>query len=116
MVNANFKLKLIKDGKEKYIDVILQEVSPFVAGDIFSSAIDIKTGNYKMGTVAERGIEELVVSPKNLKEQILEAENPFEIIAKLFSEFQKFCQKPKQYALLQTESQTKHKNLEHSDS
>lgn len=116
MVNTSFDLELEKDGKKETVKVVLQEVSPFISANIFSSALDVQSGNYKIGTVVEQGIKELVVSPKNLTDKISESDKPMEAISKLFLAIQSFCDSPKRFSLLQKESKTKSKSVERSDS
>jgi hypothetical protein len=116
MINSNFDLELIKDDKKKKVKVVMQEVSPFRVADMFSSGLDIQSRNYRIGYLTELFMEEIIVAPKNLKEQIEESDNAIGAISDVFTEVKKFCESPKQYALLQTESEIKAKNMEHSTS
>ena len=115
MVNTSFELELTVDGKKEVIEVMLQEVSPFVTTGVFSKALDVETNNYNMGKVADELIDVVVVSPKNLKERIGNADEPINAVAKIFLELQKFCQSPKRYGYVKAECKTKVKNMEHDN-
>ena len=115
MVNTSFELELTVDGKKEVIEVMLQEVSPFVTTGVFSKALDVETNNYNMGKVADELIDVVVVSPKNLKERIGNADEPINAVAKIFLELQKFCQSPKQYGYAKAECKAKIKDMEHDN-
>lgn len=115
MVNTSFELELTVDGKKEVIEVMLQEVSPFITTGVFSKALDVETNNYNMGKVADELIDVVVVSPKNLKERIGNADEPINAVAKIFSELQKFCQSPKRYGYVKEECKAKIKDMEHDN-
>lgn len=117
MVNTNFNIELEKDSKKEEINIVIQEVSPFTVANLLSSALDPQTRTYRMGTVVEKMLDTIVVSPKNLKEKIEESDNALDVIGTLFTEFQNFCGSPKAYALKRIEEQRKEesKDLEHGD-
>lgn len=115
MVNTSFELELTVDGKKEVIEVMLQEVSPFITTGVFSKALDVETNNYNMGKVADELIDVVVVSPKNLKERIGNADEPINAVAKIFSELQRFCQSPKRYGYVKAECKAKVKNMEHDN-
>lgn len=121
MINTNFNLELITtdetgETKNETIKVVIQEISPFRVADIMSGALNIQNGQYSVGLLAEGFINEVVVSPKNLKERIEAADNAMSAINKVVLEIRNFCNNPRKYALLQTESAIKSKSVEHDNS
>ncbi|KEI18250.1 hypothetical protein [Clostridium haemolyticum] len=122
MVQSNFDIEIItnKEGKEekKKVNVVVQEISPFRVTDILSSALNLENGAYKVGMLTEMLIDELVISPKNLKEQIEKAENATELITKVSTELRNFCDNPRCYHLKKVERECKEKveNMEFNTS
>lgn len=111
MVNTNFDLELehIQDDgstTKETVKVTIQEVSPFKYTDIMSCALNVESGQYNVGMLAERFIENIVVSPKNLKDQIEKCDNATAAITKIVTEIRSFCDCPKRYCLLQKQSET----------
>jgi len=116
MINTNFNLNLVKtdesgETKEETVKVVIQEISPFRVADIMSGAMNVNSGQYNVGILAESFISEVVVSPKNLKERIEGADNAMDAITKVVMEVRNFCDNPRKYALLQTESAIKSQSM-----
>lgn len=111
MFNTNFDLELehIQDNGEtskETVKVTIQEISPFRYTDIMSGALNVESGQYNVGLLAEKFIESVVVSPKNLKDQIEKCDNATAAITKIVTEVRSFCDCPKRYCLLQKQSET----------
>jgi hypothetical protein len=116
MINTNFDLNLVNtdengETKEETIKIVIQEISPFRVADIMSGAMNVNSGQYNVGILAESFISEVIVSPKNLKERIEGADNAMDAITKVVTEVRSFCNNPRKYALLQTESAIKSQSV-----
>lgn len=112
MFNTNFDLELehIQDDEsttKETVKVTIQEISPFRYTDIMSGALNVESGQYNVGMLAERFIENVVVSPKDLKDQIEKCDNATAAITKIVTEVRSFCDCPKRYCLLQLQKQSK---------
>lgn len=120
MINTNFNLDLEKiddagASKTETVKVVIQEISPFRYADIMSGALNVQNGKYNVGSLAESFINEIVVSPKNLKDQIEGSDNAMAAITRVVQEVRSFCDNPRKYALLQTESAIKLESLVNGD-
>lgn len=115
MINTNFQLELEKEGKKEKVNVVLQEISPFIVSDIFMNNLTDNNSNYKIGSVIKGLTDKVIVSPKNLDQRIEESDNAIMAITALFNEVKLFCSSPRRYVQLQKESQAKSQGLEHSN-
>lgn len=108
MVNSSFKIKIENDGKEKEIEVVLQEISPFVVSDMTSDCLNEKGNNILPGKYIKSSIDNgLIVSPKNLIKQIEECDNPIKAIGDVFAEINNFCTSPRKYELQKVQAKSK---------
>jgi hypothetical protein len=105
---------LDRDGKlvekEKVVQVILQEVSPFIVDDVLADSMTQK-GTINMGAFVKGMIGKAIISPKNIAEQIEKASNGFDALSTLFNELNRFCTEPKRYVLLQKQSEISKSNV-----
>lgn len=114
MINASFDLELIKDGKKEMIKVVLQEISPWIVSDLASECLNSKGTNMLPSEFVKKSIEVgMIVSPKNLVEQIEESDEALSAIMEVFKEVNQFSASPRKYLLIQKESEAKTKNMEH---
>lgn len=119
MINEQFKLKYEVEGKEKEITVVMQEISPFLISDMTSECLNTKGNNILPGEYIKLAIENgLIVSPKNLMEEIEKADEPIAVIGKLFGEVNSFSASPRKYKLqkVQEKSKEQSKSMEPSNS
>jgi hypothetical protein len=121
MFNTTIELELehIDDNLEttkETVKVTLQETSPFVTGDIFADNISKKGVGYDAAGVVKDMVGTVIVSPKNIVDQIEKSDNAFVAIGKLFSEINNFCASPKRYVLLQKKSEQESSDLGQGDS
>lgn len=119
MINEtiDIELKVLDENEKettKTLKVTLQEVSPFKTADIFAENI---TGNGKIrksGGFIKDCMNIVIMSPKNLVEEIEKAENAFEVIGQLANEVQEFINSPRLYKLKRQELLQKKSNEESS--
>jgi hypothetical protein len=116
MLNTTFDLLLEKDGEKQIVKVTVQEINPFRLSDVMTSALNVQNMQYQVGTLAEKFIENIVISPKDLKQRIEDADNAQQAITDFVIEVRSFCDNSKRYCLLQTEGKNKFKDLEPSNS
>lgn len=108
MINETIdvELKVLNDkGEEepKTIQVLLQEASPFKTADIFAENISSNGKIRKNGGFIKDCMNVVIMSPKNLIEQIEKCENSFEVIGTLANEVQEFINNPRIYKLKRQE-------------
>lgn len=119
-MNAKFNLDLehfeneTGETKTETIEVTMQEASPFIVGDIFTSN-SVAGGGYKVGSIVKEMMGVVIVSPKNLITKIEESDNPFVAMQKVFTEVNQFSNNPKKYVFLQAKSKAESKDLEHGN-
>jgi hypothetical protein len=116
MFNTTIDLELehIDDNLEttkETVKVTLQEASPFTTGDIFADNISKKGIGYSAAGVIKDMVGVVIVSPKNIVDQIEKADNAFEAMGKLFTELNTFCASPRKYILLQKKSEQESTDL-----
>ncbi len=103
----NIKLKTVDEaGKEvtTTVPVLLQQASPFKTADIYAENITTNGKIRKSGGFIEDCMGVVIMSPKNLIDQISESENAFEVIGNLANEVQEFINNPRTYVLKQKEA------------
>lgn len=102
MIQSNFKIKLKLEEGEKEVDILMQEPSKFRVADVYAESYTVE-GKLKVGTFLENIIPLVVISPKNLLEQINSADNAYSVMIKLNEEIQEFCDNPRIYKLKREE-------------
>jgi hypothetical protein len=118
MITTSFDLELQKTGNNgeittETVKVVMQEVSPFIVSDIFMSNLG-DNGRYKIGSLIKQFTQEdskVIVSPKNLVEQIEAADNAIPAINIVFREVNQFCSNPQKYVLLQKQSKAESEDM-----
>lgn len=105
MISSTFKLELIKGEEKKEIKVVMQEANKFRVADAYTESIT--QGRLSVGRMVENLVPLVVMSPKNLLEQLEECDNSFTVIGTVSKEIESFLNNPKRYALLQIESKNK---------
>jgi len=108
MINTtvDLELKVLNEkGEEetKTVQVLLQEASPFKTADIFAENISANGKIRKSGGFIKDCMDVVIMSPKNLIEQIEGSENAFEAIGNLANEVQEFINNPRIYKLKRQE-------------
>lgn len=106
-MQKTFDLLIIKDGETKNVTVRLQELKPLKVADMLAECVT-QEGRYKPGTVIEQAIEKgVIVSPKNLVEQIEEADNGLDAVTKTFRNIGNFLTNPKLFGIAKNKEQGK---------
>lgn len=95
---------------EKVVTVTLQQVSPFIVSDVLSDCATAK-GTINMGAFIKGTVGTVIISPKNICEQLEKASNGFEAMHTLFNKLNRFCTEPKKYVLLQKQSEAAKSNV-----
>ncbi|EKN42965.1 hypothetical protein [Clostridium botulinum] len=113
-MNADFQVILKKENDkgeiiDKPLTIVCQSKNPARMVDFHCECIG-KNGQMLVGTFVEKAVEEnLIVSPKNLIEQINESENVIELYAEIMKEVAEFSDNPKRYRLAKETSKLKDK-------
>ncbi|NFJ83969.1 hypothetical protein FDE94_09205 [Clostridium botulinum] len=113
-MSADFQVILKKENDkgeivETPLTIVCQSMNPARMVDLHCECIG-KNNQMLVGTFVERAVEEgLVVSPKNLIEQINESENVIELYAQIMKEVAEFSDNPKRYRLAKETSKLKDK-------
>lgn len=99
-IQKEFKLKLIMDEKEEEIIVRMSNISPLKIADIVTETSTVEKGmvRFKHGSFLQKSVDEgVVISPKNLIEQIEDADNGTIAVVMAFKEIYSFLSSPKKY-------------------
>lgn len=106
-LNTKFKIELEKDEKKKEIEIVIQEINKAQLANITCECAG-KNGSIRVGDFITAAVENgIIISPKNLIEQLEDADNGLVLYAEIFKEVNRFCSNPKRYVLLQKESELK---------
>lgn len=109
---ATFKIELMKEDGPHEVTVRLNRVSPLIVGDIMGSTM-VRGKGYLYGEFLQLCIEkEIIVSPKNLVEQINESDNGVELLIDVFGEVNAFVTNPRVYIAKAIESEAKSEKQE----
>lgn len=115
MIQSTIEIDIKRGEEVGKLTVRLQEISPLRMSDLITDSANDQ-GRCKPGLLIENALKNgVIISPKNLVEQIEENEDGLGMINDLYPEIMRFCGSPKQYEFRKKQRESKEKSADVGD-